>query len=187
MCPWATSTIRIECTSLRRCDQEPRAHCRHPPAKQIVPCQIGVHRLAVYSRSNIKSRLEQEWNRPCLLLVLLISHDCSARLSARGVVSCVSVQWPIHPHQEIRCTPKEYRDTDCIRVWLMFLLLVMFDSCLGHLPCAIRTIGHSLCIPAYLVLPSSRLFYSLLHHRRSRIPVCPHRVGVYTHMRTCAT
>ena len=120
VCPWATSTIRIECTSLRRCDQEPRAHCRHPPAKQIVPCQIGVHGLVVYSRSNIKSRLEQEWNSPCLLLVLLISHDCNARQSACGVVSCVSAQWPIHPHQEIRCTPKGYRDTDCLRVWLMF-------------------------------------------------------------------
>ena len=148
---------------------------------------MRVHRLALYSRSNIKSRLELEWNSPCFLLVLLISHDCNARQSACGVVSCVSVQWPIHPHQEIMCTPKEYRDAECLRVWLMLLLRIMFDSCLGHLPCAIRTIGHSLCIPAYLVLPSSRLFYSLFHHRRSRIPVCPHRVGVHTHMRACAT
>ena len=55
---------------------------------------------------------------------------------------------PFTPHQEIRCTPKEYRDTDCIRVWLVFLLLVMFDSCLGLLPCAIRIIGHS-CVPSW--------------------------------------
>ena len=126
MCPWATSTIRIECTSLRRCDQQPRAQCRHPPAKQIVPC-VFIDLQCI--RDQIKSRLEQEWNSPCLFLVLLISHDCNARQSACGVVSCVSAQWPIHTHQEIMCTPKGHRDTDCHAISVLIYVQCSPETC----------------------------------------------------------
>ena len=59
------------------------------------------HAISVFidlqcSRDQIKSRLEQEWNSPCLFLVFLIFHERNARQSACGVVSCVSAYWPIH-------------------------------------------------------------------------------------------